>query len=148
MQIVQRKSKDAELAEPVYAELQSVTIPGWLDEDEQPVTSAIVALVDAPIVPKKESKVDGLLKQFKNAWYDAGAEERNGLPYLSRSALRAKLMKDGCSEATADKKMKPGSTDQLIGALINAEIIRPDEAGWSVSNNVYASAMFLSKAER
>ena len=148
MQIVQRKSKDAEMAEPVYAELQSVTIPNWLDEDEQPVTSAIVALVDAPIVPKKESKIDGLLKQFTNAWYDAGADERNGLPYLSRSALRAKLMKDGCSGATADKKMKPGSTDQLIGALINAEIIRPDEAGWVVRNEVNASAMMMARGKR
>ena len=48
MQIVQRKSKDAELAEPLYAELNSVEIPGWFDEDGDPVTSAVLALVDAP----------------------------------------------------------------------------------------------------
>ena len=41
MQIVQRKSKDAELAQTVHVELQQVTIPGWMDEDEQPVTSAV-----------------------------------------------------------------------------------------------------------
>jgi hypothetical protein len=148
MQIVQRKSKDAEMAEPVYAELQSVTIPGWLDEDEQPVTSAVVALVEAPAAPKKESKVDGLRKQFEAAWWASGAEERSGMPYLSRSALRAKLISDGCSEATADKKLKPGSADQLIGALLIAEIISPADAGWVVSNEVHATAMVIIKGER
>jgi hypothetical protein len=148
MSIVQRKSKDAELSEPIYAELQSVTIPNWFDEDDQPVTSAIVALVEAPVAAKKESKVDGLRKQFEAAWYASGAEERSGLPYLSRSALRAKLIADGCSEATADKKLKPGSADQLIGALIIAEIISPTASGWVVSNEVHATALLMAKGER
>jgi phage/plasmid primase-like uncharacterized protein len=148
MSIVQRKSKDAELSEPVYAELQSVTIPNWFDEDDQPVTSAVVALVEAPVAVKKESKVDGLRKQFEAAWYASGAEERSGLPYLSRSALRAKLIADGCSEATADKKLKPGSADQLIGALLIAEIISPTASGWVVSNEVHATALLLEKGKR
>lgn len=148
MSIVQRKSKDAELAEPVYAVLQSVEIPGWMDEDGQPVTSAVVSLTEAPVTAKKESKVDGLRKQFEAAWYGSGAEELDGLPYITRSALKAKLMKDGCSEATADKKMKPGYPDQLIGALLIAEIITPAGNGWVVSNEVQASAMLMSKASR
>jgi phage/plasmid primase-like uncharacterized protein len=148
MSIVQRKSKDAELAEPVYAVLQSVEIPGWMDEDGQPVTSAIVSLTEAPVVAKKESKVEALRKQFEAAWYDSGAEEQDGLPYLTRSALKAKLMKDGCSEATADKKMKPGYPDQLIGALLIAEIITPEGNGWVVSNEVQASAMMIRKSSR
>ena len=148
MQIVQRKSKDAELAEPVYAELQSVTIPGWLDEDGQPVTSAVVSLTDAPQKPKKESKVDGLRKQFEAAWWASGAEEHSGLPYVSRSALRSKLVADGCTEATADKKMRPGSADQLIGALLIAEIISPSGNGWVVSNKVHASALMMERNQR
>ena len=148
MQIVQRKSKDAELAEPVYAELVSVTIPGWMDEDGQAVTSAIVSLTEAPVAPKKESKVEGLRKQFEAAWYAAGAEDKDGLPYLSRLALRAKLISDGCSESTADKKLKPGSADQLIGMLMNAEIISPFGNGWVVSNEVHSMAMMLDKNKR
>jgi len=148
MQIVQRKSKDAELAEPVYAELVSVTIPGWMDEDNQPVTSAIVSLTEAPVAPKKESKVEGLRKQFEAAWYASGAEEKDGLPYLSRSALRDKLISDGCTEATAEKKMRPGSADQLIGALLVAEIISPFGNGWVVSNDIQASAMIMSRGSK
>ena len=148
MQIVQRKSKDAELAEPVYAELVSVTIPGWMDEDDQPVTSAIVSLTEAPVAPKKESKVEGFRKQFEAAWYASGAEDKDGLPYISRSALRAKLISDGCSESTADKKLKPGSADQLIGMLINAEIISTYGNGWVVSNEVQGSAMMMARRAR
>jgi phage/plasmid primase-like uncharacterized protein len=148
IQIVQRKSKDAELAEPIYAELTSVTIPGWFDEDEQAVTSAIVSLVEAPVAAKKESKVETLRKQFEAAWYDSGADEKNGMPYITRSALKAKLMGDGCTEATADKKLKPGYPDQLIGALLVAEIISPFGNGWVVSNDVQASAMMMSRGKR
>jgi len=148
IQIVQRKSKDAELAEPVWAELASVTIPGWVDEDGQPVTSAVVSLVEAPAAPKKENRVDTLRKQFEAAWYASGAEDRNGMPYLTRAALRAKLMEDGCTEATADKKLKPGSADQLIGALLIAEIISPFGNGWVVSNDVQGSAMMMSRGAR
>ena len=148
IQIIQRKSKDAEIAEPVYAELQSVTIPGWLDEDGQPVTSAVVSLTEAPLKPQKPSKVDGFREQFKAAWWASAAEDRNGLPYVSRSGLKAKLIADGCVAATADKKMKPGSPDQLIGALLIAEIISPAGEGWVVTNPVYASAMLIERNQR
>lgn len=148
MEIVQRKSKDAEIAETVYAELQSVKIPGWLDEDGAPVTSAIVSLTEAPQRPKKESKVEGLRKQFEAGWWAAGADVRNGLPYVSRAGLRRYLIDGlGCSEVTADNKMRPGSADRLIGALIVAEIISPAEGGWSVINEATASAMLLRKRE-
>jgi putative DNA primase/helicase len=42
IEIVQRKSKDAEEAKPVFAELQSVPIKGWMDEDGEQVTSAVL----------------------------------------------------------------------------------------------------------
>jgi hypothetical protein len=73
MQIVQRKSKDAELAQTVHVELQQVTIPGWMDEDEQPVTSAVVVEAAAPVTAKKDSKVDSHRKTFENAWWWAAA---------------------------------------------------------------------------
>ena len=145
LEIVQRKSKDAEMAQPVFAELKPVQIPGWFDEDGEPVGSAVVEVVEAPAAPRKESKVDSLRKQFEAAWWASGAEDRDGRPYLTRSALRSKLIEDGCSEATADKKLKPGSADQLIGALIIAEIIKPVDSGWVVSSEIHAASLMLSK---
>ena len=143
MSIVQRKSKDAELCEPVYAELTSVTIPGWLDEDGQPVTSAVVSLTEAPVAAKKESKEAVFFQIFAAAWYNSGAEEKDGAPYITRSALHAKLS-ESYNEATTNKKMQPGPT-QPVGALLAAQIIRPFENGWVVIDGAYASGLLLGK---
>ena len=68
MQIVQRKSKDAEMAETIYVELQQVAIPDWLDEDNQQVTSAVIVQAKAPTSAKKDSKIENHRKTFENAW--------------------------------------------------------------------------------
>ena len=145
MQIVQRKSKDAEIAESVFVELQSVAIPGWRDEDNQPVTSAVVVEAQAPVAPRKESKLDSHRKLFENGWWASGAETRDGLPYLSRSALKDKLAADGRKPRTVENDLSPSYPDKLIGSLIQAEIISPYEHGWVVIEDAQASAMLIRK---
>ena len=76
MQIVQRKSKDAEMAEPVFVQLHTVAIPGWRDEDDQQVTSAVVVCADAPTAKKKESKFSSEARVLENAWWSTLAETR------------------------------------------------------------------------
>ena len=145
LQIVQRKSKDAELAETIYVDLQQVAIPGWIDEDGQPITSAVVVQAQAPAPAKKDSKIDGHRKTFENAWWACGAEIRDGLPYVSRSALRDKLSADGRKPRTIENDLSVAYPDKLIGALILAEIISPFEHGWIVVDEVQSSAMMMRK---
>lgn len=145
MQLVQRKSKDAELAQPLHVDLQQVTIPGWYDEDNHPVTSAVVVQAQAPQAPKKESKLDGHRKTFENAWWATGAEIRDGLPYLSRSALKDKLASDGRKPRTIENDLSAAYSDKLIGSLINSEIISPFEHGWVICDEVQASVMIMRK---
>jgi len=150
MQIVQRKSKDAELAQPVHVELQQVTIPGWYDEDGQPVTSAVVVQAEAvDTASRKESKIEAHRKAFENAWWASGCEERDGRPYLSRSAMIAYLTeKLGLSEASARQYIKPSMPGKPIADLLMAEIIEPFEHGWIVVNEAHASSMLMRKAQR
>jgi phage/plasmid primase-like uncharacterized protein len=149
MQIVQRKSKDAELAETIHVELQQVAIPGWRDEDNQQVTSAVIVQAQAPIVAKKDSKIDSHRKTFENAWWSSGAEERNGLPYLSRSAMMDYLVqKMNVSEASAKVYIKPSATGKPIADMLVAEIIEAFEHGWTVIDDTQASAMLIRKSER
>jgi putative DNA primase/helicase len=146
MQLVQRKSKDAEIAKPVFVELQQVSIPGWYDEDGLPVTSAVVVESDQPAPkPKKESKIDAHRKMFENAWWSSNAEEREGKPYLSRSALKSKLEADGVKERTIRNMINPSYSDKLIGALLQSEIISTHENGWIVVDDLQSSAMILRK---
>jgi phage/plasmid primase-like uncharacterized protein len=146
MQIVQRKSKDAEMAETVFVELHTVEIPGWRDEDDQQVTSAVVVEASAPAqASKKDSKIDTHRKTFESAWWGTGAEVREGLPYISRSALKDKLASDGRKPRTIENDLSPAYTDKLIGALILSEIISPFEHGWLVVDEVQSSAMMMRK---
>ena len=149
MQIVQRKSKDAELCEPVHVELQSVVIPGWRDEDDQPVSSAVIIQADPPTPVKKESKLDFHRKTWENAWWDSGAEERNGMPYLSRSAMLDYLVtKLGKKEASAKQYIKPSAQGKPIADLLMGEIIEAFEHGWVVIDNLQASVMLQRKNEQ
>ena len=148
MQIIQRKSKDAEMSETVFVSLQSVQIPGWFDEDGQPVTSAVVIESEAPA--QKTEKIDAKLtshrKLFENAWAASGQEERIGLPYLSRSAMCQYLTsKVGLSPSSADVYVKPSAASKPIAELLLAEIIQSHEHGWVVIDEVQSSAMLLRK---
>ena len=146
MQIVQRKSKDAEMAETVYVTLETVAIPGWRDEDDQQVTSAVIVEAAAPMqANKKDSKIDMHRKTFENAWWGTGAEIREGLPYISRSALKDKLAADGRKPRTIENDLSAAYPDKLIGALILAEIISTLEHGWIVVDEVQSSAMMMRK---
>jgi len=149
MQIVQRKSKDAEMAETIYVELQQVAIPDWLDEDNQQVTSAVIVLAKAPTLAKKDSKIENHRKTFENAWWSSGAEERNGLPYLSRSAMMDYcVQKLAVSEASAKQYIKPSVPGKPIADLLMSQIIEVFEHGWIVIDEAQASAMMIRKSER
>ena len=148
MQIIQRKSKDAEMAETVFVALQSVQIPGWVDEDGEPVTSAVVVQSEAPQekTAKPDTKLASHRKLFERAWFDSRCEHRNGSPYVSRSAMGQFLVsKMGLTQSSADVYVKPSASGKPIAELLIAEIIEPFEHGWIVSDEVQASAMMLRK---
>ncbi len=148
MQIIQRKSKDAEMAETVFVALQSVQIPGWVDEDGEPVTSAVVVQSEAPQekTDKPDTKLAAHRKLFERAWFDSRCEHRNGSPYVSRSAMGQFLTsKMGLTQSSADVYVKPSASGKPIAELLLAEIIEPFEHGWIVSDEVQASAMMLRK---
>lgn len=146
MQLVQRKSKDAEIAKPIFLDLQQVTIPGWYDEDNQAVTSAVVIESAAPAAPsKKDSKIEGFRKVWENAWWASGAEDLGGAPYLTRSALKDKLAQDGNAERTIRNMINPSYTDKLIGAMLQAGMIEATEHGWIVVDEAQSGAMMMRK---
>jgi KaiC/GvpD/RAD55 family RecA-like ATPase len=146
MQIVQRKSKDAELAEPLAAELISVEIPKWLDEDGQPVTSAVVQMTDKVVV-QKSSKLDVHRQKWEKAWFASGAELLDGKPFLTRSALREKLKVDGLADQSIKNMLNPANDDKMIGFLQNAGVIKVDGAGWTMEDKKVAEILIFSRNE-
>ena len=148
MTLIQRKSKDAEMAAPVHLDLVSVQIPGWIDEDDQPVTSAVVQQADAPAEQKKTGKIETHRKNFEAAWRHGGREVRQGLPYVSRSAMMDYLTQTlELTESSAKMYIKPSASGKPICELTLAGIIEASEHGWIVVNEHHASAMMMSMAD-
>lgn len=144
MQITQRKAKDSEFSADVFARLQKVDISGWIDEDGEQVSSAVIEIVDKPISDKGVNKLSKHIRLFQNAWEVAGKEIRAGQPYLSRSGLIQYLMHTmELTEASASIYVRPSSKGKMIGELLSAQVIEPYEHGWIVLDPVQASAMLL-----
>jgi phage/plasmid primase-like uncharacterized protein len=130
IEIVQRKSKDAELAESLFFSLQSVEIPGWLDEDGEPVTSAILMPEDAPEVHKVDKKLASARHTFKEAWYHSGKERIDGAPYVSKSGLKNYFESAmDYSKATINQYMKEAD-DRFLGTLLKNSIISQISHGY------------------
>lgn len=95
---------------------------------------------------KKPSKHDENVRTVERAWWSSGAEEREGLPYISRSALRDLLVKDGMSERTAKNKTEASRPDGIIAQLLNAGTLETFEHGWIFVNETHASALLMQKS--
>ena len=65
--------------------------------------------------------------------------------YLSRSALREHLVKDGDSERTARNKTDASRPGSIIDQMLNAGVLEAREHGWLFVNQTQSSAMLLQK---
>tara|TARA_R110000868_G_scaffold132888_1_gene344139 strand:- start:2501 stop:4501 length:2001 start_codon:yes stop_codon:yes gene_type:complete len=148
LEIVQRKQKDGELAEPLYARIEGVVIPGWFDEDGEPVKSAVLEMVDAPVKQKASDKTLAKhLKLFEDAWLKDG-EEINGQLYISKSALRDyidRTLFDGNGGNKPANMVNQNQEGKLINRLVGASIIKQDMHGWVVVDQGMASMMRMLK---
>lgn len=149
MEIVQRKSKDAEMAQTVYVDLQSVAIPGWFDEDGEAVTSAVVVKGEVP--EEKQKSSGNFFVDFEKAWWSSGAEDRGGAPYLTKSVMRDYATTNGIAsfpraEAEGSRRnLIDGKNAKYINKLIDAGLIEAHENGWIVIDPGTASGMMLKK---
>jgi putative DNA primase/helicase len=148
--IIQRKSKDAEEAEDMWVDLQSVPIKGWFDEDEEQVTSAVVVSADAPIKASKDTKLSSAMKIFNRAWHKAKWDIEEGMPYVTKSAMRELLDADGMAERTIQNHMSLSAcyNDLTIGQLISSESIVPHRDGWIVNDRVWGNALRIQKGKK
>lgn len=131
IKVVQRKSKDAELAQPEAMELKSVYINGWFDEDGEQVGSAVAVPAEGGSVAQVDPKASKYLTDFTHAWQASGSERLNGCPYLSRSALR-QWLKDNVtdSDRTIKNQLDKSRKGGMIKVLTDAGLIRQGGTGW------------------
>jgi hypothetical protein len=148
--IAQKKSKDAEMLPDVHCALLKVEIPGWIDEDGLPVSSAVMISEQAPAARSKGDKVtEGHRATFERAWWASGAETRQGAPYVSRSGLEAFLCKPeggGLKASSAAQVTKTSNPGGLVGRLMTAGYLAAHEHGWIVCDPDHATALTIARS--
>lgn len=149
LEIVQRKQKDGELAEPLYARIEGVVIPGWFDEDGEPVKSAVLEMVEAPVrVTASDKALAKHCKLFEDAWLKVG-EEVNGLPYISKSALRDyidEVVFEGQGGNKPANMVNVNQEGKLINRLVGSNMIKQELHGWVVIDQNMSNMMRVLKA--
>ena len=122
IELVQRKNKDAELAPNKALELTSVNIIGWLDEDGEQVSSAIIQEgTEKKELPNKTVLRDQAI--YQKAW-EQGGELLRGKPFVSYSLLKDTLMKElEITDAAAKKQLK-SSGNGFTSRLSEAKYIK------------------------
>lgn len=129
--IVQRKSKDAELAHDMAMTLESVAINGWFDEDGEPVTSAVAVQTDPFVRRKVDAKRGQYIKLMREAWHATGNDRADGRPYITRSAMVDWLVNScGKTKNNAKAMLNPSEKTRFIGRLIDEKLIEQHDAGW------------------
>lgn len=113
-----------------------VAVPDQDAQDQQPSN-------------KKPPKQIEAMRVLERAWWDSACEERNGIPYVSRSAVRKFLVtNEGKAERTAENLTDKSRPNSLVFDLLQAGSIEAFEHGWLMVDHVQASAMMISKASR
>jgi putative DNA primase/helicase len=141
IEIVQRKSKDAELAPTIYVNLESQDIDGWIDEDGDQVSSAVISAAEK--VEKQSKATHANCKTFENMWHDSGKELMAGSPFVSNAFARSVFESQGHSK-NVSKRYSLGTQDNgPLAQLRSAGLLRKDTAGWIVDDNIWQSAMLM-----
>jgi hypothetical protein len=136
IKIIQRKSKDAELAPHVCIELKGVKIPGWFDDEGEQISSAVPIITECDGAEDEDGpsrKVLNAIKTITEAWHSTGEERLDGKPYITRGSLKDFIINNkGKTEGTATKYLQASNKRDLIGLLIDADIVKEADNGFVI----------------
>ena len=97
-------------------------------------------------VKAKDSPIKKHQKAFETAWWGCGAEDVDGVPFVSRSALRDKLEADGYAKRTVANAINPSQPKGMICELLTAGIIESHgKTGWVLRDTIAAFALIQAR---
>jgi KaiC/GvpD/RAD55 family RecA-like ATPase len=144
LEIVQRKSKDAELARTIYATLSSVTLP-WLDEDGEQVTTAVLQQDDAPVMSSASRANIAAKKRLEEAALHLGSLYPDGSVYLSardwQDAYTSGIGQPDGKKTTREAAVRMCQRDKK--ALISDGVITEADGGYKIDQRQGGDIMAL-----
>lgn len=143
-QLIQRKQKDAEMAEPMFMRLTRVALD-WIDEDGEQVTSAVATMVDpeeaAAEMNQREGKVAARSRQLFEAAFMAVGKFVGDRPFITASAWN-EWTKTQEWENDGKRRKVLSEAKKL---LVDSGWLKQERDGFIVENHVAASALTVAK---
>jgi hypothetical protein len=148
--IKQLKNKEGELLPSVAFGLEAVRIPGWVDEDGEPVTSAVVVHDSDALEDESGEQLTKLqrnsITRLRKFWAASSQKTLNEKPLIVRSELREWLVvEEGLRAKTADQYLKHNAKEKMVCNLIEMGLIEVVEDGWIVAEPSLASQFLLGR---
>ncbi len=144
--ISQKKVKDAEMTEEIHVELEEVQLP-WLDEDGMQVSSAVVTEGIPRAQQQRDSKQQERVNDMIQAWLNSGAEDIDGLPYITKSAWKdyIKGINPEIKEGNLSQKFKASDPRSMVSRLMGEGLIQEYQAGYLIIEGETSSIMMLTR---
>ena len=134
MQLIQRKSKDAELSKPIWMQIETVELD-WIDEDGEQVKSAVANIVnesDVNIKPEKEVKSLSDARQcFESALIEFGRIDGDDDLYITDDSWSEWMRKSGQWDNDATRR---SAKKRFKTTLIDHRAIAEKADGYCVDN--------------
>ena len=154
IEIIQRKSKDAEITDTIYCKLISVPINNWYDEDGAQVTSAIIIKAEkGEQKDKKDASLINNMSLFQEVWIATGMDIIDSLPNISRSSMHDYFDKIDkfSSKQSLKNALSPSYKNGLISILSENNVIECNQinhkiTSFSVIENDFISQLCLIKS--
>lgn len=143
LELVHRKSKDSELAQSVYLSITPVELP-WIDEDGEPVTSAVVLQAEPPAISAgSETRAEGNARQFfEAAALKYGDRSSESGVFISAESLREYALTHG--DWTTDSVRRKG-VSQYKKRLLEAGKIVEHQDGYMITDTAMCMILRLGK---
>ncbi len=150
MNLIQRKSKDSEQSEPVNLELKSIPIDGWIDEDGDPVTSAVIVegSKDSQSTIKLDKKTQDQKQILIDMLLDIADADGESVT-VNASPANDWLVDQGyAASLSSARNMTAPRGKKMFANLSEAKIIRqPKKGQWVViDQDVIQQVLLLSKS--
>lgn len=144
MQLIQRKSKDAEIAKPVWMQIEGVALD-WIDEDGENVKSAIARIVNDNEIPGKIEKEPKPLadarQSFEKALLEFGRIDGDNNLFITDDSWSEWMRQSGGWEKDSNRRVAKLRFKKI---LIESNLILESGDGYIIINeNVFAGLRLL-----
>lgn len=155
------KMKDGPAPSPLHGRIEPIALP-WQEADGTPISGAVWSQTEAPEDTRDQDRADRRDQReterlerwrsfYERAWFNSGAELRDGAPYVSRSALRDWMQANQRTMRanTIEQHLKPSAREgSMIRDLLDTGYLEPTDHGWFIVDPVHASALLAARDER